>query len=60
MVKSGYHITPPMGVLYDLRGHMCMILENVAIKYHHHSGGPGQMETRWNWRLREMADKPCW
>jgi len=60
-LKGGYHITPPMDVLYDLRSRMCMILEerNVAIKYHHHEvGGPGQMEIEVEFGgLREMADK---
>jgi glutamine synthetase len=45
--KGGYHIIPPMDILYDLRSKMCMLLEErgVKVKYHHHEvGGPGQLE----------------
>ncbi|MGI6551509.1 MAG: type I glutamate--ammonia ligase [Syntrophomonadales bacterium] len=59
--KGGYHITPPMDVLYDLRSRMCMLLEerNVPVKYHHHEvGGPGQLEIEVEFGgMREMADK---
>lgn len=59
--KGGYHMTPPMDLLYDLRSRMCMLLEerNVPVKYHHHEvGGPGQLEIEVEFGgLREMADK---
>ncbi|MGE5396527.1 MAG: type I glutamate--ammonia ligase [Chitinophagales bacterium] len=59
--KGGYHMTPPMDVLYDLRSRMCMMLEerNVLVKYHHHEvGGPGQLEIEVEFGgMREMADK---
>ncbi|NLW23930.1 MAG: hypothetical protein GXY91_01560 [Clostridia bacterium] len=45
-LKEGYHMTPPMDVLYNLRSEICMLLEerNVPVKYHHHEvGGPGQL-----------------
>lgn len=45
--KGGYHITPPMDVLYDLRSRLCLILaeRGIEVKYHHHEvGGPGQLE----------------
>jgi glutamine synthetase len=59
--KGGYHIAPPMDVLYDLRSKMCIYLEemNIPVKYHHHEvGGPGQMEIEVELGpMREMADK---
>lgn len=59
-LKGGYHITPPMDVLYDLRSQMCMLLEELGIKvkYHHHEvGGPGQMEIEVeSGPMRKMAD----
>ncbi len=59
--QAGYHITPPMDVLYDLRSRMCMMLEerNVPVKYHHHEvGGPGQLEIEVEFGgMTEMADK---
>ena len=60
-LKGGYHITPPMDMLYDLRSQMCLLLEErgVEIKYHHHEvGGPGQLEIEVeSGPMREMADK---
>ncbi len=60
-LKGGYHITPPHDITYDLRSHMCMLLEErgVKIKYHHHEvGGPGQVEIEVEFgTLTEMADK---
>lgn len=60
-VKSGYHITPPQDILYDLRSRMCLLLEenNIPVKYHHHEvGGPGQIEIEVEFGgLLEMADK---
>jgi len=59
--KGGYHITPPMDRLQDLRSQMCMLLEErgVQVKYHHHEvGGPGQLEIEVEaGPMREMADK---
>ncbi|MCR4400624.1 MAG: type I glutamate--ammonia ligase [Syntrophomonadaceae bacterium] len=59
--KGGYHIGPPMDVLYDLRSQMCLLLEerNIPVKYHHHEvGGPGQLEIEIEFGpMREMADK---
>ena len=59
--KMGYHIAPPMDVLYDLRSRMCMLLEerDIPVKYHHHEvGGPGQLEIEVEFGpMREMADK---
>ncbi|KAB3531540.1 type I glutamate--ammonia ligase [Alkaliphilus serpentinus] len=60
-LKGGYHITPPMDILYDLRSEMCLLLEErgVEVKYHHPEvGGPGQMEIEVEpGAMREMADK---
>ena len=60
-LKSGYHITPPQDILYDLRTRMCLLLEenNIPVKYHHHEvGGPGQIEIEVEFGgLKEMADK---
>ncbi len=60
-LKGGYHMTPPMDVLYNLRSEMCMLLEerNVPVKYHHHEvGGPGQLEIEVELGpMREMADR---
>lgn len=60
-LKGGYHITPPMDILYDLRSEMCLLLEerDVQVKYHHPEvGGPGQMEIEVEpGPMREMADK---
>ncbi|MGI6066172.1 MAG: type I glutamate--ammonia ligase [Bacillota bacterium] len=60
-LKGGYHITPPMDTLYDLRSQICMLLEErgVAIKYHHPEvGGPGQSEIEVEFGpMRELADK---
>ena len=60
-LKGGYHITPPMDMLYDLRSQMCLLLEErgVEVKYHHHEvGGPGQLEIEVeSGPMREMADK---
>ncbi len=59
--KGGYHMAPPMDVLSDLRGRMCLQLEDkgVKVKYHHHEvGGPGQLEIEVEFgTMREMADK---
>ncbi|MGE5421707.1 MAG: type I glutamate--ammonia ligase [Ignavibacteriales bacterium] len=59
--KAGYHITPPMDVLYDLRSRMCMLMEErgIPVKYHHHEvGGPGQLEIEVEFAtMREMADR---
>ncbi|MEW6266222.1 MAG: type I glutamate--ammonia ligase [Thermodesulfobacteriota bacterium] len=44
---GGYHAIPPKDQLYNLRGEMTMVLEEmgVEVKYHHHEvGGPGQCE----------------
>lgn len=60
-LKGGYHISPPMDILYDLRSEMCMLLEErgVQVKYHHHEvGGPGQLEIEVeSGPMSEMADK---
>lgn len=60
-LKGGYHISPPMDILYDLRSKMCMLLEErgVQVKYHHHEvGGPGQLEIEVeSGPMSEMADK---
>lgn len=59
--KEGYHITPPMDSLHDLRSRVCLLLEErgVGIKYHHHEvGGPGQQEIEIeSGPMLEMADK---
>ena len=55
--KGGYHISAPQDVGYDLRSHMCMMMEDwgVRVKYHHHEvGGPGQMEIE-----VELDDMPA-
>ncbi|TYQ16656.1 UNVERIFIED_CONTAM: glutamine synthetase [Acetivibrio alkalicellulosi] len=60
-IKGGYHMTPPMDLLYDFRSKLCMELEErqVSVKYHHHEvGGPGQLEVEVEFGgIREMADK---
>jgi glutamine synthetase len=60
-LKGGYHMTPPMDVLNDLRSKMCLLLEErgIQVKYHHHEvGGPGQLEIEVeSGPMREMADK---
>lgn len=60
-LKSGYHITPPQDILYDLRARMCLLLEenNIPVKYHHTEvGGPGQLEIEVEFgSMRDMADK---
>lgn len=45
--KSGYHASPPLDRLYDLRAKMVERLEEakIPVRYHHHEvGGPGQSE----------------
>lgn len=60
-LKSGYHLTAPHDVCYDLRSKMCLLLEDwgVQVKYHHlEVGGPGQMEIEVELgTMTEMADK---
>lgn len=60
-LKGGYHITPPIDKLHDLRTKMCLLLEErgVPVKYHHHEvGGPGQLEIEVELgHMREMADR---
>ncbi|HHX94871.1 MAG TPA: type I glutamate--ammonia ligase [Clostridia bacterium] len=60
-LKGGYHMTPPMDILNNLRSEMCLLLEErgVQVKYHHHEvGGPGQLEIEIeSGPMREMADK---
>ncbi len=60
-LKSGYHVAPPLDILYDLRSRMCVLMEdnNIPVKYHHHEvGGPGQIEIEVEFGgLTEMADK---
>lgn len=59
-LKGGYHMTPPMDVLFNLRSEMCLLLEErgVKVKYHHHEvGGPGQLEIETeSGPMRKMAD----
>ena len=59
--RGGYHMTPPMDVLCDLRSRISLLLEDcdIKVKYHHHeAGGPGQMEIEVErGGLCEMADK---
>lgn len=59
--KGGYHIAPPMDVLYDIRSRMSMMMEEmgISVKYHHHEvGGPGQVEIEVEFGgMREMADR---
>jgi glutamine synthetase len=58
---GGYHMSPPMDVLCDLRSRMSMMMEErgIKVKYHHHEmGGPGQLEIEVErGGLCEMADK---
>jgi glutamine synthetase len=45
--SGGYHVSPPMDTLYNLRAETVRLIEKVGIsvKYHHHEvGGPGQSE----------------
>lgn len=60
-LKGGYHIAPPQDILYDLRAHMCLLMEenNIPVKYHHTEvGGPGQLEIEVEFStMRDMADK---
>ena len=59
--KGGYHIAPPLDVLYGLRSRIAMMMEDrgIAVKYHHHEvGGPGQLEIEVEFgSMLEMADK---
>lgn len=44
---GGYHVSPPLDKLIDIRNEIVSILEelNIPIRYHHHEvGGPGQCE----------------
>ncbi len=44
---GGYHAIPPRDHLYNLRAHICSLLDKagIPVKYHHHEvGGPGQCE----------------
>jgi len=58
---GGYHITMPQDVAYDLRSHICLMLEkwDVPVKYHHPEvGGPGQNEIEVELGpLTQMADR---
>jgi glutamine synthetase len=45
--KSGYHATPPMDRMFELRSLMVKRIEEagIPVRYHHHEvGGPGQSE----------------
>jgi glutamine synthetase len=45
--KGGYHATPPMDRMFDLRSLMVQRIEEagIPVRYHHHEvGGPGQSE----------------
>jgi glutamine synthetase len=45
--KGGYHATPPMDTLHNLRAEMSRLIEmaGIPVRYHHHEvGGPGQCE----------------
>lgn len=56
--RGGYHATPPMDSLHNLRAEICSILEGagVPVRYHHHEvGGPGQMEIE----LRRLPFLAC-
>lgn len=59
--KGGYHIAPPLDVLYGLRSRISMMMEDrgIQVKYHHHEvGGPGQLEIEVEFgTMLEMADK---
>lgn len=59
-LKSGYHITAPMDVSYNLRSQITLLLEErgIDVKYHHHEvGGPGQLEIEVEaGPMRRMAD----
>jgi glutamine synthetase len=58
--KQGYHQSPPLDTLYNLRARMAEEIEKVGIKvhYHHHEvGAPGQSEIEISLRpLCEIAD----
>jgi len=58
---GGYHITPPLDALCDLRSKVALLMEerDIKVKYHHHEvGGSGQMEVEVErGGLCEMADK---
>lgn len=59
--KGGYHMAPPLDVLYELRSKISMLMEQqgIKVKYHHHEvGGPGQVEIEVEFgSMLEMADK---
>jgi glutamine synthetase len=45
--RGGYHASPPLDVLYNVRSEMVRRIEEcgVQVRYHHHEvGGPGQSE----------------
>ncbi len=58
--KQGYHQSPPLDTLYNLRSNMVEEIEKFGIKvhYHHHEvGAPGQSEIEISLRpLCEVAD----
>ena len=58
--KGGYHVDIPNDINYDLRSHMCILLNkwDVPVKYHHHEvGGSGQLEIEVEFgTMSKMAD----
>jgi len=60
-VKGGYFPVPPVDSLHDLRGQMCLTMEEVGLvpEVHHHevaTGGQCEIGTRFN-ELTQKADE---
>ncbi len=59
--KEGYHAAPPLDKTYEIRAHMCRLLQEAGldVKYHHHEvGGASQQEIETSFGpMMAMADK---
>ena len=62
--KGGYHATPPLDIMFNLRSEMVKVIQEsgVRVRYHHHEvGGPGQSEVEILFApLVDAADATMW
>jgi glutamine synthetase len=62
--KGGYHATPPLDIMFNLRSEMVKVIQEsgVRVRYHHHEvGGPGQSEVEILFSpLVQAADCTMW
>ncbi len=62
--KGGYHATPPLDIMFNLRSEMVRVIQEsgVKVRYHHHEvGGPGQSEVEVMFSpLVHAADYTMW